>query len=66
MIPNHKIPGYADGAGSAPGGEGNIRVQVYLDGEEMRSAMVKATFDDNFRNGNRINGGRPAGNLRPR
>jgi hypothetical protein len=54
----------ASAAGAAPGG--NVTVQVFLDGEELRASTARATWDDNFRNGNRLTGGRPAGVMRPR
>jgi hypothetical protein len=51
-------------AGAAGGGD--ITVKVYLDGEELRASTAKATYNNNFANGNRLRGGRPSGVMRPR
>ena len=64
IIPNHRLNGYADGAGS--GGDTILHNHVYLNGREIYSEIKRMSYDDNFANGNRLSGGRPTGVLRPR
>ena len=61
VIPNHRLNGYADGAGVI-----ETHNHVYLDGKQIYESVKRQSFNDNFRNGNRKSGGRPKGVMAPR
>lgn len=65
VVPNNQLRGYADGTGDI-GGDIVVHMPVYLDGKQIAENVSRQTYNKNFRNGSRLSGGRPTGNLRPR